>query len=122
MSTQTNKLFLKTLKGNITMSNTLTITDLTNTLAAANDITKKAAKEQIEAVIALITTEVVAGNTVRINGLGTFSVVDRDARVGRNPQTGAELQIPASKAVKFKATTALKTAVNGGVAEDEAGE
>ncbi|MEG0886021.1 MAG: HU family DNA-binding protein [Janthinobacterium sp.] len=104
------------------MSNTLTITDLTNTLAAANDITKKAAKEQIEAVIALITTEVVAGNTVRINGLGTFSVVDRDARVGRNPQTGAELQIPASKAVKFKATTALKTAVNGGVAEDEAGE
>ena len=46
MSTQTNKLFLKPLKGNITMSNTLTITDLTNTLAAANDITKKAAKEQ----------------------------------------------------------------------------
>ena len=99
------------------MSNTLTITDLTNTLATATDTTKKAAKEQIEAVVALIADELTKGNTVRINGLGTFSVVDREARTGRNPQTGEALEIPASKAVKFKVTTALKAAVNGEAAE-----
>lgn len=95
------------------MSNTLTITDLTNTLATASDITKKAAKEQIEAVIALVTAELAQGNTVRLNNLGTFSVVDRDARTGRNPKTGEALEIAASKAVKFKATTSLKATVNG---------
>jgi DNA-binding protein HU-beta len=95
------------------MSNTLTITDLTNTLATAGDITKKAAKEQIEAVIALVTAELAQGNTVRLNNLGTFSVVDRDARTGRNPKTGEALEIAASKAVKFKATTSLKATVNG---------
>lgn len=100
------------------MSNTLTITDLTNTLATQADITKKAAKEQIEAVVALVTAELAQGNTVRINNLGTFSVVDREARVGRNPQTGEELQIPASKAVKFKATTSLKASVNGETAAE----
>lgn len=100
------------------MSNTLTITDLTNTLATQADITKKAAKEQIEAVVALVTAELAQGNTVRLNNLGTFSVVDRDARTGRNPKTGEALEIAASKAVKFKATTSLKASVNGEVAAE----
>jgi len=86
---------------------------MSNTLTITGDITKKAAKEQIEAVIALVTAELAQGNTVRLNNLGTFSVVDRDARTGRNPKTGEALEIAASKAVKFKATTSLKATVNG---------
>lgn len=99
------------------MSNVLTITDLTNTLAEQKGLTKKAAKEQIEAVVALITDRIVEGDTVRVTGLGSFSVVEREARTGRNPQTGEALEIAASKAVKFKATSSLKEAVNGSAAE-----
>lgn len=95
------------------MSNTLTITDLTNTLATANGTTKKAAKEQIEAVVGLLVSALVAGDSVRVHGLGTLSIVDREARTGRNPQTGDPLNIPASKAVKFKTTQSLKDAING---------
>lgn len=99
------------------MSNVLTITDLTNTLAEQTGSTKKAAKEQIEAVVGLITAGLVSGDAVRIAGLGTLTVVEREARTGRNPQTGEALEIPASKTVKFKVTSSLKAAVNGEGAE-----
>ena len=95
------------------MSNVLSITDLAATLAEQTNTTKKAAKETVEAVLALITTPLVAGDSVRLSGFGTFEVVDVAAREGRNPQTGEALSIAATKRVKFKAASALKTAVVG---------
>lgn len=100
------------------MSNVLTISDLTTALAAKQDITKKAAREQLDAVIGLITDTVVAGDTVRVTGFGSFEVKEREARTGRNPQTGETLEIPASKTVKFKPAPALKAAVTGETAAE----
>ena len=63
-------------------------------------------------VEAVITDELSKGGEVTLTGFGTFKVTDRAARTGRNPQTGAEIQIAASKAPTFKAGKALKEAVN----------
>ena len=59
-----------------------------------------------------ITDAMQAGESVAIAGFGTFSVGDRAARTGRNPQTGETINIPAAKIPKFKAGKALKDAVN----------
>ena len=59
-----------------------------------------------------ITSALQGGNEIRLVGFGTFSVAQRKATTGRNPQTGASIQIPASKQPKFKAGKALKDAVN----------
>mgnify|MGYP001506541208 CR=1 FL=1 len=64
---------------------------------------KKAALEAVEAVVDVIIREVAAGNKVGITGFGTFERVDRAARTGRNPQTGAEIEIPAGYAAKVTA-------------------
>lgn len=74
--------------------------------------TQKAAAEQLDAVLDVITAALVAGEDVKISGFGTFSVTERAAREGRNPQTGETIQIAASKSPKFKAAKALKDAVN----------
>ena len=59
-----------------------------------------------------ITGALAAGDQVRLNGFGTFRVKGRKARTGVNPKTGAAIEIPASKAVKFKPATALKEELN----------
>ncbi len=74
--------------------------------------TKKEAQEAVDCVLSSITQALKSGDTVTLVGFGTFKVVDRKARKGRNPQTGAEIDIKASKAPKFTAGKALKTAVN----------
>ena len=68
--------------------------------------------KQIDAVIAAVTDAVTKGETVQLIGFGSFSTGARAARVGRNPTTGAEIQIPAAKTVKFAAGKAFKDAVN----------
>ncbi len=60
-----------------------------------------------------VTGAIKAGDSVVLVGFGTFTVRDRAARTGRNPQTGAEIQISAAKVPAFKAGKALKDAVNG---------
>lgn len=99
------------------MSNVLSMTDLTATLAEQNNITKKAAKETIESVLALITAPLVAGDSVRLSGFGSLSVVEVAERKCRNPQTGAEIIVPPTKRVKFKVASALKASVVGETAE-----
>lgn len=74
--------------------------------------TKKAAGEQLDAVLDVIKDSMIAGQDVKIVGFGTFSVKERAAREGRNPMTGETIQIAASKSPKFKASKALKDAVN----------
>jgi DNA-binding protein HU-beta len=69
------------------------------------------AASALDATFAAITAELVAGGDVAVAGFGKFSVSDRAARDGRNPQTGEAIQIKASKAAKFSPASALKTAL-----------
>ena len=86
--------------------------ELITRMAEVEGTTKKAAGEQLDAVVAVITEVLTKGEEVKIPGFGTFSVSERAARTGRNPQTGAEIQIAASKAPKFKAAKNLKDKIN----------
>lgn len=87
--------------------------ELIKELAAKNETTAKAAKDAVEGIFEIITEELKKGEEVKIPGFGKFETRERAARVGRNPQTGAEIQIAASKAPAFKAGKALKDTVNG---------
>ena len=73
--------------------------------------TKKEAQEAVDCVFSSITKALKKGDTVTLIGFGTFKVVDRKARKGRNPHTGEEIDIKASKAPKFTPGKALKEAV-----------
>lgn len=86
--------------------------ELIDMIAQNADLTKVAATRALDAVIQAITTSLKEGEPVTLVGFGTFAVKERAARVGRNPQTGAEIQIAASKIPSFKAGKTLKDAVN----------
>ncbi len=94
------------------MSNTISKSDLISTIAAETDATKVATGEFVDSFIKAITENLSKGNKLQISGLGTFSISARAARTGRNPQTGAEIKIPAKKNAKFKAAKALSEALN----------
>jgi DNA-binding protein HU-beta len=87
-------------------------TELTDAVAEATDLTKSDAARAVDAVLGTITDTLAGGDQVGIVGFGTFLVRDRAARTGRNPQTGAEIQIAAAKVPAFKPGKALKDAVN----------
>jgi DNA-binding protein HU-beta len=87
-------------------------TDLIELVASSADISKSAATKAVEAVIDGITSSLKDGDQVTLVGFGTFSVSERAARTGRNPQTGETINIRASKSPKFKAGKALKDALN----------
>ena len=80
--------------------------------ADAADIKKVEAGSALDAFIEAVTAELKADGTVQLVGFGTFQVRERAARTGRNPQTGAEIQIAAAKVPAFKAGKALKDACN----------
>jgi DNA-binding protein HU-beta len=73
--------------------------------------TKKDAQAAVDCVFSSIMTALENGDSVSLIGFGTFKVAERNARQGRNPQTGEEMYIPASKVPKFSAGKALKDAV-----------
>ena len=81
-------------------------------LAAAGGITKKQADDIFSTFVGMISTSLRSGERVALSGLGVFSVVERKARKGRNPRTGAEIKIPARKAVKFSASSVLTASLN----------
>jgi DNA-binding protein HU-beta len=87
-------------------------TELIDAMAEAADISKAAAGRALDGMIDAITGAVKANDTVSIIGFGTFALSERAARKGRNPKTGEEIQIKASKSPKFKAGKAFKDAVN----------
>ncbi len=87
-------------------------TELIAKIAEVAELKKVEAERTLAAFIDIVTEELINGEKVQITGFGSFEVRDRAARTGRNPQTGAEIQIPASKAAAFKAGAALKAAVN----------
>lgn len=82
-------------------------------IAAGADISKAAAGRALDSLIESVTDELKDGGQVALVGFGTFSVRDRAARTGRNPQTGATIEIAAAKIPAFKAGKALKDACNG---------
>ena len=85
--------------------------DLINEVAKVVS-TKKEAQEAVDCVFSSITRALKKGDTVSLVGFGSFKVVGRKARKGRNPQTGEEIDIKASNAPKFTPGQALKDAVN----------
>jgi len=88
-------------------------TDLIDKIAASADISKAKAKDALEAMLEAVTASLKAGDAVQLVGFGTFKVSHRAARTGRNPQTGAEIQIAASNVPAFTPGKALKDAING---------
>ncbi len=86
--------------------------DLVAHVADAAGLSKADATKAVDSVIDGITDSLKRGNEVRLVGFGTFAVAKRAASKGRNPRTGAPIDIPASKQPKFKAGKALKDAVN----------
>jgi len=86
--------------------------ELVAKIAEESKLTKKAAEAALDAFIKTVEVSLEKGEKVQLVGFGTFEVRQRAARKGRNPQTKAEIKIPASKAPVFKAGKALKETVN----------
>ena len=87
-------------------------TELVAAIAEQAELSKKDSEKALKAFIDVVTAELKKGEKIQLVGFGTFEVIERAAREGRNPLTGEKMQIAASKAPKFKAGKALKDAVN----------
>ena len=86
--------------------------ELIEKIAIGSDITKAAAGRALDSLITSVTEELASGGEVALVGFGTYKVNNRAARKGRNPQTGAEIQIAAARVPSFKAGKALKDSCN----------
>lgn len=86
--------------------------ELVGLVSESAAITKKSAGEAVSGVTEAITFALEKGDSVSLVGFGSFKVVERGAREGRNPSTGEKIQIPASKVVKFTPGAGLKNRVN----------
>ncbi len=89
----------------------MTKSELVAKLAEEGNVAKKAALTILDGLVKTLHESLKAGEKIRINGLGTFVVVDRKARTGVNPQTRAKIKISATKVPAFRASKALKDAV-----------
>ncbi len=85
---------------------------LIDAMAEGAGLTKADAKKALDSFIGATTDALKSGDRVALIGFGTFSVTERGARTGRNPQTGKEITIPAKKVVKFKAGADLADSVS----------
>ncbi|KIN27599.1 HU family DNA-binding protein [Bacillus subtilis] len=86
-------------------------TEFVGAVAEKLGVTKKEATPKVEGVFKVLSETLAKGESIKIPGVGTFEVRERAARKGRNPQTGEEIDIPATKSPAFKAAKALKDAV-----------
>lgn len=84
---------------------------LVSKLAESTGMTKADAQKALDVVISIITDELKDGGSVTLTGFGSFSVAERKARTGRNPQTGESIDIPAARVPKFKSGKLLKDSV-----------
>lgn len=85
--------------------------ELVEEVADQTGLTKRVSREVVDAIVSAITDSLAREERVTLVGFGSFQVMQRKARRGRNPQTGRELQIPAKKVPKFKAGRGLREAV-----------
>ncbi|MFV0589844.1 MAG: HU family DNA-binding protein [Draconibacterium sp.] len=86
--------------------------ELVSAMAEKSGLTKADADKAVNAFVDTVKDAITQGDSIQLIGFGTFSVSERAARTGRNPQTGKEIQIAAKKVAKFKAGKALDEAVN----------
>jgi DNA-binding protein HU-beta len=93
------------------MAKPLTKSQIAAAIAEKSGITKKAAADMLQLIAELAYKN--AKNTFTLPGLGKLVLVNRKARIGRNPATGAEIKIPAKKVVKFRVAKAAKVAILG---------
>jgi DNA-binding protein HU-beta len=89
----------------------MTKAELVSEIAQKSDVTKKVAETMLKTLIESVTGTLQETGEIRIDGLGTFKVVERKARTGVNPQTGAKMDIPATKVPAFRPAKSLKEAV-----------
>lgn len=89
--------------------------ELIDVMSQKMEVSKKDAEKALVAFMDVVTDEMIKGEKIHLVGFGTFEVTERAERMGRNPKTGESLLIGSSKNPKFKASKALKDAVNGGV-------
>jgi DNA-binding protein HU-beta len=85
--------------------------DLVTRMAKDAEITKRQAGKALDALVEGVQEALIKGDSITLVGFGTFSVMPRSARKGRNPQTGQEIFIPANKTPKFRAGKGLREAV-----------
>ncbi|MFS0863052.1 HU family DNA-binding protein [Fredinandcohnia sp. 179-A 10B2 NHS] len=88
-------------------------TELISAVAESAELSKKDATKAVDAVFEAVQNALSSGDKVQLIGFGNFEVRERAARKGRNPQTGEEIEIAASKVPAFKPGKALKDAVSG---------
>ena len=86
--------------------------DLVSKVSDETGLSKSDSAKAVDSVIETITSELKSGGDVRLVGFGTFLVTKRKATTGRNPQTGAEIKIPAANVPKFRAGKSLKESLN----------
>lgn len=86
-------------------------TDLIAITAEQTGMTKKDTERCINAAIDAITASLVKGEKVQLSGFGTFEIKERESRLGRNPRTKEEIEIPATRVPQFKASKALRDCV-----------
>lgn len=87
--------------------------DIAAFIAANHDLSKTKAEEIVKDVFAVIVSDALDGKKVQLSKFGIFEAQDKPARVGRNPQTGEEVQIPERKVIKFKMAKAVKDEAAG---------
>ncbi len=87
--------------------------DLTEAVSASEGLTKTDARKIVDAVFAAIADAAAKGEEISLNGFGKFKVKDTPAREGRNPSTGATMQIAASRKLTFAPAKAVKNKING---------
>src|SRR5438128_11389969 len=88
--------------------------ELVDRVARDSDVAKREAERVLDALVIAVRSAVRSGDKVSLPQLGSFSAAHRRARTGRNPRTGAAVKIPASKAVKFSASSTWKEFLNRG--------
>ncbi len=88
-------------------------TELVRAIAEKTGHSQKAVGEVVSALTDIITATLKNGEKVTLTGFGTFEVREKKARIGTNPSTGAKIQIPAGKSIKFSAGATLKSEVTG---------
>jgi len=86
--------------------------ELIDAIASESGLSKVDAKKALDGFVAATSTALKNGDRISLVGFGSFSISERSARTGRNPQTGKEIKIAAKKVVRFKAGAELSTSVN----------
>ena len=104
------------------MAQTVSTGQLIDDVAQRTGMTKAEAKKAVQAVVDVLGEQLGSGARIQISGLGTFEVRERAERTATNPRTKEKIQVPASKAVGFRAASALRGGVGGQTAEAPAPE